>query len=295
MERQQALPSRFQYPGAPLPRWWQIEDARVDIGGYPPDRSHFATMLLLDLVLSHSDDWFTFPVRARMGHVVTLHKVMVTDTFGESWEVKPPQEFAPPDPWPAEDWSLFAVAKLGPRSLVLWPTVATPLAGEAIEEVVLGVDEDANAMWAVEERARGQQLTMFTPDRAAVAPPNPFPPGYEYVPSTAVPQHWHPYVIGEGLPRRRFVQGRLMDYSAPDGPKLRPEPLARLLYDERAPATAPVHQIEPSTVPTQGLRLDRRWVMGRCTTGAPILWVQRRRQPLLAPPVSGLRFDALRE
>ena len=28
-------PGRLRYPGAPHPRWWQIEDARVDIGGLP--------------------------------------------------------------------------------------------------------------------------------------------------------------------------------------------------------------------------------------------------------------------
>src|SRR5207237_560531 len=39
-------PTRFQYPGAPLPRWWQIEDHAVDIGGYPPDRGHLATLFL---------------------------------------------------------------------------------------------------------------------------------------------------------------------------------------------------------------------------------------------------------
>jgi hypothetical protein len=27
----------------------QIEDAKVDIGGFPPDRSHLATMLLMDI------------------------------------------------------------------------------------------------------------------------------------------------------------------------------------------------------------------------------------------------------
>jgi hypothetical protein len=56
-----------------------------------------------------------------------------------------------------------------------------------------------------------------------------------------------------------------------------------------------VHQIEPAAVPSNGLRLERRWLLGRRTDGAPVLWMQRRRTPLLAPPTSGLRFDVLRE
>ncbi len=30
------FPGRVSYPGAPLPRWWQIEEAKVDIGGTHP-------------------------------------------------------------------------------------------------------------------------------------------------------------------------------------------------------------------------------------------------------------------
>jgi hypothetical protein len=74
-----------------------------------------------------------------------------------------------------------------------------------------------------------------------------------------------------------------------------PEPVSPLLLDPQAPATGPVHQIEPATVPTLGLRLDRRFVLGRSTDGRPILWLQRRRLPLLAPPVSNLRFDVVEE
>src|SRR6185437_15985732 len=75
------LPNRMEYPGAPQPRWWQIEDAKVDVGGFPPDRSHLATMLLIDLVVSHADDWFSFPVQATAGTVVTIDSVTIRDTF----------------------------------------------------------------------------------------------------------------------------------------------------------------------------------------------------------------------
>jgi hypothetical protein len=47
-----ASPAQFEYPGAPNDRWWAIEDAAVDIGGYPPDPHHFPTLLLIDLIVS---------------------------------------------------------------------------------------------------------------------------------------------------------------------------------------------------------------------------------------------------
>ena len=276
-------PGRFRYPGAPLARWWQIEDGAVDLGGYAPDRSHLATILLLDLVMNQSDDWFTFPVDARAGHVVTLADVVVHDSFGEAWTVSPPV-----------DWSLFAVDGLDRRSLVLWATAATPLAGPVLDEVAVGIDEDANVVWAVEQRLRGRALAT-EPD------PPPIPPdrsdaggrtGFTYLPTTRVRRGWHPYPVEEVAGRRRFVQGRVADLSGAVA-VLAPPPESDLLADPLAGPGDPVHQIEPAAVPADGLRLERRPLLARRTDGTPVLWTQRRRHPLLTPPASPLRFDTL--
>jgi hypothetical protein len=281
-------PGRLRYPGAPHPRWWQIEDARVDIGGFPPDRSHFATMLLIDLVTTHADDWFTIPIATHAGSVVTVTSFEVQDAFDDVTTLSPPAA-----------WSLFRVAGLGASSLLVWPTVATPLTGQALDEVVLGVDEDANLLMAVELRARGRELAAEPP----VDPPAPPATGqlragersvYGYRPSTSMPPFWHPYVISEVDGRRRYVQARLQDLDARP-PELMPAPTSSLLLDPGAPAAGPVHQLEPSTIPVTGLRLDRRFVLGRRTDGQPVLWLQRRRLPLVGPPVSNLRFDVLEQ
>jgi len=97
-------PGRLRYPSAPLPRWWQIEDAQVSIGGQAPDRAHLATLVLIDLIVNHSDDWFTFGFPARVGEIVTFEEVNVLDSFGDSWPLSPPS-----------DWSLFTTAGLGSR------------------------------------------------------------------------------------------------------------------------------------------------------------------------------------
>jgi hypothetical protein len=54
-----------------------------------------------------------------------------------------------------------------------------------------------------------------------------------------------------------------------------------------------VHQIEPAAISQDGLRLERRAMLARATDASPVLWTQRRRQPLLTPPGLRLRFDAL--
>ena len=179
----QVVPQRLQYPGAPAPRWWQIEDAAVDIGGFPPDRSHLATALLIELICDHANDWFTVPIPSpapppdggasppSSGVVVTLGGVRVKDGFDEWWDLTiPPGEEDPPaapDEAPGP-WSLFRTRGLDRSSLVVWPTAPTPLSGPTLDDMLLGVDEDANLMWAVE----------LTRRRAASSPcrPTPAPP-----------------------------------------------------------------------------------------------------------------------
>ena len=276
-------PRRVVYPGAPLPRWWQIEDAKVDIGGYPPDRAHLPTLLLIDLLVNQSDDWFTFPVSSRAGHVVTLEEVVVHDSFGDDWKLSPPA-----------DWSLFATRGLDTRSLVVWATAATPLVGPVLDEVVIGTDEDANLVWAVEQRLRGRGVL-------GDENPPPVPPahidaagraGFAYRPMTRIPRHWHPYEIEDVAGRRRFVQGRAADLSGPVAVLL-PEAESDLLIDPASAGVHPTHQIEPAAIPADGVRVERRAILARDTTGAPVLWTQRRRQPLLSPPVLTLRFDSM--
>jgi hypothetical protein len=119
---------------------------------------------------------------------------------------------------------------------------------------------------------------------------------YRYVPATTVPQRWHPYLSSDAGNVRRFVQGRLADPDArPIAPHPGTGPTSRLLRDPAAGPADPVHQIAPGAVPWSGIRIDRRHVLGRRVDGQPVLWVQRRRTPLFAPPTSQLRFDVLEE
>ena len=286
-----SYPTRVAYDGAPHPRWWQIEDVRFDPGAVAPHRTRLASLLLIQLTASHGDDWFTAPLVSPTGTLVAVEDVQVEDVMDLA-STKPP----------ADDWSFFRVSGRGTAELLVLPTVANPLTGtSALDDVLLGVDEDANLLWAIERRVDGAELAE--PDEPATPAPAETPTGdvvvtgarrYRYAPASNVPRLWHPYVSSDAGNVRRFVQGRLADLNVrPVVPH--PGPTSRLLRDPAAGPADPVHQIAPTAIPRTGIRLERRHVLGRRVDGQPVLWVQRRRLPLFAPPASGLRFDVLED
>jgi hypothetical protein len=226
-------------------------------------------MLLTDLVSSHGTGWLLFSIPTTAGHVLTVEKVVVTDGFS---------------------------------SLIVWPTVLTPLAGAALEQVVVGIDEYSDLLWAVERRVNSRDVRTPSFEERNARPVQP-PAGpvnapeatYQYLPAIDAVPYWHPYKLNEDPVGhvRRFVQARLADCSGAVAVPMQPEPQAQLLNDPHLVAPQPVHVIDPAAVPVNGLLLERRWMLARDVTGQPILWVQRQRLPLLAPPAKRLRFDVL--
>jgi hypothetical protein len=310
----EVVPGRLDYPGAPNPRWWQLENEAVDIGGFAPDRSHFATMLLLDVVLEHSDDWFTFPVppppdpdtTPSSGVLVTLSGVTVRDSFGEIWNLA-----APPASGPGA-WSLFHSAGLPESQLLVWPVAMAPHSGPVLDEILIGVDEDANLAWAVELRADGAQFLKDAETDAAIAETTRSGTrSFRYLPSTTLPDGWHPYQrVRAGDPQPPGLvtaapgagdgrsggwrQGVLADLTGPY-PRPRPGPRSHLIGGPSGAGIGRGHQLASNAVPSNGVLLRRRAMLARDTAGRPVLWVERSTAPVSGPPISHLRFDVFAE
>ncbi len=313
----QVIPGRLDYPGAPHPRWWQLEHHSVDIGGFAPDRSHFATMLLLDVALEHADDWFTFPVpppanegdAASSGVLVTLAGVTVRDSFDEIWNLTTPPASGP------GAWSLFHTAGLPESQLLVWPVAVAPHTGPLLDEILLGVDEDANLAWAVELRADGVQRLQNAETAAAIAETTRTGSrDFRYLPSTTLPNGWHPYqrvrlgdpAIGGAVVTAAthpgagdgrsggWRQGVLADLTGPY-PKHRPGPQSRLIGGPSGAGLGRGHQLHANAIASSGVMLRRRAMLARDTNGRPVLWVERSAAPLAGPPVSHLRFDVFAE
>jgi hypothetical protein len=302
---QDAVPTPLEYPGAPKTRFWEIEDAEVDIGGYPPDTAHFATMLLVDVIYSHSNDWFLFPVMARAGHIVTVRSLAVTDAFGRIYSSEELDSGVSrfPGLLPPSDFTLFKCGTFDGAALVLWPVAESPLESEPIERVQFGVDEHSNLMWALERIVDGRQVDRrpAASDDDHPAYPAPVPIGdttkaksYVYVPASGIESRWHPYELPWDVPDDlAFVQRGLADYSQ-QLPKPMPHPDAEVL--KAGTRAAPkLHRVSAVAMARGGLELERRWQLARDMRGRPVLWIQRQRRILRTPPARTLRWDLMEE
>ena len=262
-------------------------------------------MLLVDLIYSHGDDWFLFPLTAKAGSIVTIADLVVTDAFGRHYSssaLTDAGENRYPGLLPPTDFSVFETQGLDPAALLLWPVAESPLQSAAIERVQFGSDEQSNVLWAVERIVDAREVTRSQNDPQPGDQPYPSPKpladlqakhAYDYFPGTGMETHWHPYGLdwaAAGGPS--YVLRGLVDYAL-QVPRVMPRPQAEVMKDSADPDR--LHRISPVVVAQGGFELERRWQLARDMQGKPVLWIQRQRRNLRTPPARTLRFDLMIE
>ena len=73
------------FPPLRCPGGGRSRTRRCRSAAMPPIAPPLATLVLIDLLVNASDDWFTVTLLARSGTVVTYDAVMVIDSFGDRW------------------------------------------------------------------------------------------------------------------------------------------------------------------------------------------------------------------
>ena len=198
--------------------------------------------------------------------------------FDADWSLTPP---AP------TDWALFHTAGLAAGDVVVWPVAVAPQSGPVLDDVALGVDEDANLAWAVELRADGSQFFADTSTADAMRElTRTGTRNFTYRPSTTLPPHWHPYErvrdtdedapegSGDGL-SGPYRQGIVADLTGPV-PRPRPGPNLRMIGGPSGPGAGRGHTVDANALPSTGARLQRRTKLARAADGSPVLWVDFR-------------------
>jgi hypothetical protein len=276
------IPAPVSFKGMPAPRYWQLEDASVDIGAVDAGPADTARLMLREFALIYGNDWFVVPVPVTVGAVAHVTSLVVTDTFGITQAI--PHYSATPD---GGRWRMFAISgdSIDYR-LILPPVLARGLDSQPQEQVLLVRDDAASMAWGVEQIVAGASGTPI--DRAsaaAIAAPNPPPPtpvtGLRYQLGTSAPPYYIPFVANAtsgGQPRMQ--RAALL---AVDGSHAPITPLGRILASD-----TPVFEEE---FIREGVRIDRVYRLARWTDGSTHLWLARRKTTGAAAGSSGLQFD----
>ena len=77
------------FPGAPAPRFWEMEDARIAYGLVPVGPTDLAHLMMIEYASTYGNDWFVVPLTLPVGSVTRVDSLVVTDTFGVRSLVRP--------------------------------------------------------------------------------------------------------------------------------------------------------------------------------------------------------------
>lgn len=146
------LPAPVRYPGMPADRYWEFEDARVNLGQLDTGPGELGKLLLAEYGLVYGNDWFILPVELPVGSLFHVSRLTVRDTFGITSNVGPSRNLD------GTRWTMFNLSN-DPGGLAelyfLPPTLPFRLESDPLEEVALFRDEMANMAWAVEHIVQG--------------------------------------------------------------------------------------------------------------------------------------------
>ncbi|WP_346236777.1 hypothetical protein ABDK00_013945 [Niabella insulamsoli] len=284
------MPTPLQYSGMPHPRFWQMEDSRVDLGKIQTGTSGLLSLLVAEYGLTYSNDWFVLPYEMQMNTLCEVKGIMVTDVFGQNILVEP--TFKDPE----MNWHEFACFRHTERQNLTSPRNRFYLApasykiqqGDPLEQINFMRDEMTNMVWAIESivpsAAGGNRQIKANAKRyeEQFTPADP-EAKIRYLLGTSVPENWIPFVpVHKDLARQEV---RLQRARIPNAPP----PLSKLLT-EQPPGK---HLIEEEEVPRAGVIVKRSYKRTRWLNGATFLWIGRTKTTGKGEGWSGLMFDQL--
>ncbi len=303
------LPSSVAFGGMPSPRWWELEDRRLDFGSLGARTTELEKLLLAEFALIYSNDWFVIPYAVDVGSFCSVLGLAVVDTFGERTLIRPAGR-GPDDNW--QQWRMFNLKTLAKNDqadlrLFIPPVVHKLQESDPIEEVRFLRDEIANLSWAVETtiptsrgtgrngfeaaqdlRERFRQIGGNEPPPAA---PELTDARVKYVAGTTVPENWIPLIPVHVPGSSREIQYRVaaMPRRLPSRPLESVTPRGAVLQ----PADRDPYLIHEEEVPRSGVVVARTYQRTRDSEGRTFVWLGRRKFVGRESRGSGLKFDQL--
>jgi len=305
------IPSKISFGGMPAPRYWEMEDRRVDFGSMNTSTTDTAQLLLKEFATLYSNDWTLLPYTVPTGSICNLRKVLVTDVFGQTTYISSGCD---------NNWNMFTLTTEADPSvcdprLFVPPVIQNMEESEPQESVILMRDEMANMVWGVETiipqgvlggqpgKEAAQRLTAFL-ESATI--PNPPATGVtntakvKYNLMTRMPENWIPFTPVNrgnltGVPSVQLQRAAMPRQVLNNLPSGRVRPRTSLLKAGSPDSNnkwTPSY-IQEEEVPRSGAILSMTWQRARWHGGQVALWLGRRKQNGRGEGSSGLRFDYL--
>lgn len=277
VQRHRCTPTALRFRGMPQARYWECEDASIDLGAVDAPAAELGRTAMLQLAMVYGNDMFLAPATLPAGGLSGVVSMSVSDTFGDVFGATALDPATRTGPEPGRGWALWAPIAAGvPQPwLFLPPALATPLIGEAVEEAVFARDEMANRVWAIAQTVTGPDGRRQAPTGTPTATGTPTEPDtvadYRYRLATDVPVGWSPLVLESD------ASGRRLRRAAGD------DALARLL--------PPGDWVHDEEIGREGVRLRIEYVLARGSDGSTASWARVRRSAGHGGAASGLKYD----
>lgn len=313
------MPNRVTFGGGPDPRWWNMEDSKVNLADLDTAKSDLIKTMFINFALIHGDDWFVVPLNLPIGSLTEVKTVTTTDVFGLEMEILNAR-FNDEDP--LKRWDVFSLAQndnlqLNADKDYLYIPYSSGFReeSEALEEINFLRDEQANFVFGIEKtmlNAWGKPVSVFeyyveqsrlhelrqnaatelgngTNGTETAETEN---PQLYYKLATKVPKNWIPYIAEKidmhgNLSQIFLKQARLPDVteSFTDSPFPIPKPLSKILKESM--------ELNEEAVPRAGLKVKINAQRLRWIDGKTYVWIGRKVIHANRERASGLEFDVI--
>lgn len=313
------IPSPVKFAGMPNPRWWEMEDRKVDLGDVNPSTSDTAKIIYAEFGLIYSNDWMIFPHTVEAGSLCEISNIVVTDCFGQETKVVSANGVGElDDDW--KRWSFFGLSIKGDdpadadTRLFIPPVAGQVLQSEPIETINFIRDEMANMVWGIEKTVPnglgggidGYETALKHVDFLKTLTLGDVPvlvdndAVIKYKLANAVPENWIPFVpkklneplrVSHKIQLQRAALPRYID--GLDVERIRPK--STLLQTNFDGSTWNPYFIHEDEVPRAGSIVKRTWQRTRIENGTVVTWVGRRKTTGRGEGSSNLSFDNIED
>ena len=315
------IPSNAQFGGMPNKRWWEFEDAAIDLGNISADEKNLAKILITEFALVYSNDWFVIPYDVPVGSLSEIKGIVVTDSFGQKTFIQA-AGLGEQNDW--DSWNMFSMTTLANTPLnnvmadnrIFFPPVLTKVHESEPTELVKFVrDEMANMVWGVEDRIpnmlgesmdgnqAAHDLVEFLKKLGTTEENIEEMAGVlKYELANSVPENWIPFIplhLGSdnrSIQLRRASMPRTLKHLYPGSPgQVRPRTdILRVGLNDNDVQQHP-YDLYEEEVPKAGVQVMANFQRARWYNGKIFNWYGRRKRTGRGQGSSGLRFDTISE